>query len=336
MHSTSIFVVFALTFSCALAYGVETDEEWNLWKKTYNKQYSRSGELTRRLIWEQNLRTVKEHNLEADRGTYTYWLGMNQYADKTVNEFSSLMKTYYSMNEGKRGQTRSIFTYDPNLKVPDTVDWRDKGYVTPVKNQGQCEACWAFAALGAIEGQYFNATGKLVSFAAQQLVDCAGEEGGLGCVGGFAYNGFDYAKAVGGVEAEDSYPYEDDDNKCRFDVTKALAKVTGYTNITSKDENALQQAVATIGPITVAIDSSHPSFQLYKSGIYHQLFCSEKVLDRSLLVVGYGIDSGKDYWLVKNSWGTEWGEQGYIRMTRNKHNECGIATAASYPIVSKF
>jgi len=197
------------------------------------------------------------------------------------------------MNEGKRGQTRSIFTYDPNLKVPDTVgmyqyqeillmyrrilliffiDWRDKGYVTPVKNQGQCEACWAFAALGAIEGQYFNATGKLVSFAAQQLVDCAGEEGGLGCVGGFAYNGFDYAKAVGGVEAEDSYPYEDDDNKCRFDVTKALAKVTGYTNITSKDENALQQAVATIGPITVAVDSSHPSFQLYKSGSMYLLF----------------------------------------------------------------
>ncbi len=103
-------------------------------------------------------------------------------------------------------------------------------------------------------------------------MDCAGEEGGLGCVGGFAYNGFDYAKAVGGVEAEDSYPYEDDDNKCRFDVTKALAKVTGYTNITSKDENALQQAVATIGPITVAIDSSHPSFQLYKSGSMYLLF----------------------------------------------------------------
>lgn len=191
------------------------------------------------------------------------------------------------MNEGKHGLTRDVFKYDPNLQVPDTVgryqyqktqlfieefvdwfviDWRDKGYVTPVKTQGQCEACWAFSGLGAIEGQYFNATGKLISFSAQQLVDCAGPQGGLGCVGGFAFQAYDHIQAVGGVEAEDSYPYEDDDNRCRFNATKVVAKITGYTNITTKDENALQQAVATIGPISVAVDSSHTSFQLYKSG----------------------------------------------------------------------
>ena len=135
-----------------------------------------------------------------------------------------------------------------------------------MKNQADCEACWAFAAIGAIEGQYFNTSGKLISFAAQQLVDCAGPQGGLGCVGGFAYNAFNYINATGGLEAEDSYPYEDDDNRCRFNQSKVVVKVTGYTNLTAKDENALQQAVATIGPISVAIDSNHDSFQLYKSG----------------------------------------------------------------------
>jgi C1A family cysteine protease len=140
-------------------------------KKTYNKIYSDSGERIRRLIWERSLQTVKEHNLEADRGTYTYWLGMNEYADKTVEEFSSLMQTYYTMNEGKHGLTRDVFKYDPNLQVPDTVDWRDKGYVTPVKTQGQCEACWAFSGLGAIEGQYFNATGQEFSFLVNRLTD---------------------------------------------------------------------------------------------------------------------------------------------------------------------
>lgn len=135
-----------------------------------------------------------------------------------------------------------------------------------MKDQGECEACWAFSAIGAIEGQYFNASGKLISFSAQQIVDCGGPQGGLGCVGGYAYTAFNYINAIGGLEAEDSYPYEDDDNRCRFNLSQVAVKVTGYTNLTAKDESALQQAVATIGPITVAIDSSHDSFQLYKSG----------------------------------------------------------------------
>jgi len=336
MHSTSILVVFVFVFCSTLARDVNLDEQWKLWKQTHNKHYSKPMEILRRNIWEKNWRIVQEHNHKADRGVYTYWLGMNQFADKTSNEFSKSMKKYNPMDYAGNGQSQSEFKYNPSVKVPDTIDWRTKGYVTPVKTQGICESCWAYSAIGAIEGQYFNATGQLLSYSAQQLIDCAGPQGGLGCVGGFAFAAYDYIKAVGGIETEDSYPYEDDDNRCRFNGTKVVAKVTAYTNVTTKDENALQQAVATIGPISVAIDSSHPAFQLYKSGVYHQLFCSEKVLDRDLLVVGYGTDTGKDFWLVKNSWGTGWGEQGYIRMTRNKHNECGIATMASYPTVSKF
>jgi cathepsin L len=333
MHSISFFAVLALAFSCTLALDITLDQQWKTWKDTNNKRYSDVEEYARRIIWESNLKKVVEHNLKADLGIHTYWLEMNKFADMTVAEFSKKTNRYNAARHVEDSQNYRTFTFNPKVKVPDTVDWRTKGYVTPVKTQADCEACWAFSAIGAIEGQNFNATGKLVSYSAQQLVDCSDSQGNMGCVGGLVHQVFDYIKAVGGLESEDSYPYEDDSNRCRFNVTKAAVKVSGYTNITAKDENALQQAVATIGPISVNIDSNHPGFQLYKGGVYHQLFCSEIHLDRSLLVVGYGNDTGKDYWLVKNSWGTTWGEQGYIRMTRNKKNECGIATAASYPLL---
>jgi len=155
----------------------------------------------------------------------------------------------------------------------------------------------------------------------------------MGCNGGLMDQAFEYIKVNNGIDTETSYPYEASDNSCRFKAADVGATDTGFTDITSKDESALQQAVATVGPISVAIDASHASFQLYKSGVYNELFCSQTRLDHGVLAVGYGTDSGKDYWLVKNSWSATWGDQGYIKMTRNKRNQCGIATAASYPIV---
>lgn len=146
------------------------------------------------------------------------------------------------------------------------LDWRTKGYVTPVKEQGQCTGDWAFSTTGSLEGQHFNATGKLVSLSEQNLIDCSGKQGNMGCVGGNVYQSYEYIKENGGIDSEDSYPYEDDDNRCRFQAATVGSTVTGYVNITSKDEDALEQAVATIGPIAVAIDASHNSFQLYKQG----------------------------------------------------------------------
>ncbi len=141
------------------------------------------------------------------------------------------------------------------------IDWRKKGYVTMVKDSGQCGASWAFSATGAIEGQNFNATGKLISLSEEQLVDCSG----MGCSGGLVDKAFVYINKTGGIEAEGSYP-PSPAGECRFDPTKIAAKVSGYIDIKSRDENALQQAVATVGPISVAIDASHSSFQLYRSG----------------------------------------------------------------------
>jgi len=334
MQSISVLAVLAIAFGCTLALDVTLDEHWNLWKGTYNKQYSNAEEGLRRAIWESNLNKVNEHNIQADLGVYTYWLGMNAYADLTIDEFVKQMNGYNVTMRGQRTQDRHTFTFNPSLgALPDTVDWRDKGYVTPIKDQGQCGSCWAFSSTGSLEGQHFKATGKLVSLSEQNLVDCSRKQGNQGCNGGLMDQAFEYIKVNNGIDTEPSYPYEAVDRTCRFKAADVGATDTGFTDIKSKDEAALQQAVATVGPISVAIDASHSSFQLYKRGVYNEPACSQTQLDHGVLAVGYGAEGSKDYWLVKNSWGTSWGDQGYIMMTRNKRNQCGIATAASYPLV---
>jgi cathepsin L len=333
MQSVSVLAVLALAFSCTLAIDVTLNQHWNLWKQANNKVYSGAEEQVRRITWESNLKIVQDHNLKADLGVHTYWLGMNKYADLTITEFVKVMNGYNASLSAPRTNGKT-FSFNPSLTdLPDTVDWRDKGYVTGIKDQGQCGSCWAFSSTGSLEGQHFKATGKLVSLSEQNLVDCSTKQGNMGCNGGLMDQAFDYIKENNGIDTEDSYPYEAVDNQCRFKAANVGATDTGFTDITSKDESALQQAVATVGPISVAIDAGHSSFQLYKKGVYNEPFCSQTRLDHGVLAVGYGTDSGKDYWLVKNSWGTGWGNQGYIQMTRNKRNQCGIATAASYPLV---
>jgi C1A family cysteine protease len=151
MQSISVLAVLALALSCTLAIDVTLNQHWKLWKETNGKRYSDAEEHVRRAIWEGNLKKVQEHNLQADLGVHTYWLGMNKFADMTISEFVKVMNGYNVTMRGQHNQHRHTFTSNPNLELPDTVDWRDKGYVTPIKDQGQCGSCWAFSATGALD-----------------------------------------------------------------------------------------------------------------------------------------------------------------------------------------
>ncbi|XP_014666812.1 PREDICTED: cathepsin L1-like [Priapulus caudatus] len=309
----------------------EFDSEWKEWKAAYNKEYEgESEEAVRRIVWEANMKKVMRHNLAHSLGKHSYRLGMNHLADLTAEEF------VYKLNGYKAGQNKRKglrFLEPSSVNLPPTVDWRDKGYVTDIKDQKSCGSCWAFSATGAMEGQHFRATRKLVSLSEQNLVDCSQAEGNLGCNGGLMDSAFQYVTDAGGIDTEDSYPYEGVDDSCKFDPKNVGATVKSFTDIDSCNETALQVAVATVGPISVAIDASASSFHLYESGVYDEPGCSSIYLDHGVLAVGYGTLDDKDYWLVKNSWGADWGDNGYIYMSRNKDNQCGIATNASYPNV---
>ncbi|CAB4015545.1 cathepsin L1-like [Paramuricea clavata] len=256
---------------------------------------------------------------------------MNHLGDYTTLEFRHiLLGTKYNHKLERSGST---YLPPSNVKLNSSVDWRKSGYVTGVKNQGQCGSCWAFSTTGSLEGQHFKKTGNLVSLSEQNLVDCSKSYGNNGCEGGLMDDAFRYIKANNGIDTEASYPYTAEDGSCHFSASNVGATCTGYVDVTKGSEADLKSAAGTVGPISVAIDASHFSFQFYHSGVYNEPSCSTTQLDHGVLVVGYGTDSGQDYWIVKNSWGASWGKEGYIWMTRNDNNQCGIATSASYPLV---
>ena len=288
-------------------------------------------ELRRYTIWQSKRAFINEHNRHADRFGYT--LAMNKFSDMVKDEITVKFKGL-EMVEPVPSNTTKFFKSSSHFKALETVDWREKGAVTPVKDQARCGSCWAFSSTGSIEGQHFLKTKQLVSLSEQNLIDCSGSYGNLGCNGGNQYKAFNYTRDNGGIDTEKSYPYQAVNGTCRFSANSIGATVTGYVRIPYANESVLLEAVATVGPISVSIDASQDSFMFYNSGVYYDPLCSVWNLDHAVLVVGYGTQNGQDYWLVKNSWGKDWGMDGYIMMARNKDNNCGIVTSAVYPTVT--
>ncbi|XP_056402495.1 cathepsin S-like isoform X2 [Hyla sarda] len=308
------------------------DNHWKLWKFTYSKKYEHEREDSmRRIIWEKNLKFVTLHNLEHELGVHSYSVGMNHLADMTSEEveaqLTGLILPPRDERESYLSNTRNI---TKNTNLPDSIDWRVKGCVTEVKNQGSCGSCWAFSAVGALEGQMKLKTGNLVSLSPQNLVDCSTKYGNKGCNGGFMTQAFQYVIDNNGIDSDSSYPYHATDGKCKYNPSTKAASCTKYTEVEPGTEENLKQVVATVGPVSVAIDARHPAFYLYKDGVYDDASCTQNV-NHGVLAVGYGNLNGKDYWLVKNSWGQNYGLKGYILIARNKGNMCGIASYASYP-----
>lgn len=273
---------------------------------------------------------IEEFNAQSElKGFY---VGLNKFADLTNTEFR---ERYTGLNRPliKLTNPENLFSYDQTQALPSSVDWRAKGAVTAVKDQGQCGSCWSFSTTGSVEGAW-ALNYSLVSLSEQNLIDCSRRYGNMGCNGGLMDNAFKYIIDNKGLDTEESYPYEETTSyNCRYTSTNMGAKISSYKDVTSGSEGALQNAIAYHGPVSVAIDASNMSFQLYKGGVYYEPRCSSTSLDHGVLAVGYGTGSSGDYWIVKNSWGTSWGDQGYIYMARNKDNNCGIATEASFPIV---
>merc|ERR1719383_68532 len=314
----------------------ELDSQWQDFKTRYAKEYTAEEEVDRRSAWEANYDFMEEHNAAYEAGYETYSVGENEFNDLTNEEFVSILNGLH-LTELKEPSGNAVFK--PNTKKnPPEVDWREHGFVTPVKNQKQCGSCWAFSATGSLEGATFNKTKKLVSLSEQNLVDCSMKEGNHGCMGGLMDFAFKYIKDNKGIDTEDSYPYTAKTGKtCLFNSSSIGATVTGWKDIKTGSEADLESAVAQVGPISVGIDASKPGFQMYKKGVYYSIMCSNKRLDHGVLAVGYGQKEfngiQQKYWIVKNSWGESWGAEGYIMMAKDLGNMCGIATQASFPTV---
>jgi cathepsin L len=313
----------ALLALAALAVLAAAHPSWKEFKQLYGKVYSNDQEeYFREMIYHSNVDYIKEHNKQG----LSWTLGVNEFADLAHSEFAAKY-----LQKPNTVEIPDFIENDVDVSaLPSLVDWRTKGYVTPIKNQGQCGSCWSFSTTGSVEGQHFAATGKLVSLSEQNLMDCSTAEGNEGCNGGLMTQAFEYIIKNNGIDTEASYPYLGVDGKCHYSAANKGASITGYTSIPSGSVASLQNASATIGPISVAMDAGLNSFQLYKSGVYDPKGCSSTSLDHGVLVVGYNTGVSEAYWIVKNSWGTTWGMAGYFEIAQ-ANNECGLATMASYP-----
>ena len=297
--------------------------DFNHFIKKYNKEYKTDDEYWSRYSqFESNVQHINMVNSK----NLSYSLGINQYADLSFNEFNDLYLTPFRHTNKNYNVHKSRNTY-----LPTSVDWRADNMVTDVKDQGQCGSCWAFSAVAAMEGQHAKNTSNLVSLSEQNLVDC--DTTCYGCNGGWMNNAMEYVINNKGIDTENSYPYTGNDGLCNYNSTNSGANFSNVVNITKGDTHGLLDAVARIGPVSVAIDAEY-NFQLYKSGIFTSTTCSTTSLDHGVTVVGYGVSNkGIKYYIIKNSWNTGWGMDGYVYWNRDIDNMCGIAEAASYPIV---
>lgn len=303
------------------------DFEFKKFKGKHGKNYDNEDEHdNRKDVFRQNLRLIHSTN----RAKLGFSLSVNHLADRTEDEIKAL-RGYHSSKVYNGG--KPFPTPGPKDTFPATHDWRIFGAVTPVKDQSVCGSCWSFGTVGAIEGAFFLKNGgNLVRLSQQALVDCSWGYGNNGCDGGEDWRAYQYMMKAGGLPTEEDYGgYLGQDGYCHTSSVSLVAPITGYVNVTSGDLNALRLAIFKNGPISVAIDAAHKTFSFYSHGVFYEPKCGNTMddLDHAVLAVGYGDINGEPYWLIKNSWSTYWGNDGYILMSA-KNNNCGVMNTPTY------
>jgi C1A family cysteine protease len=295
---------------------------FNEFVKNYSKVYENPEEYDLRFeIFKHNLNLIEKHNSQ----NYNWKMKINKFTDLTWDEF-------FSKRKGLNTKNRRLNWFEPTLSdkdLPNSLDWREKGVVNPVKNQLQCGSCWSFSAVSSIESLIAIKTGVLYDLSEQQLVDCSTSWGNAGCNGGLMDNAFQYV-INNKLCLEEEYPYTAQDGTCKSTESCGLVSISGFSDIQPNNETALLLTLLE-QPVSVAIEADKYGFQFYSSGVFDGE-CGTN-LDHGVVLVGFGKEDQKDYWLIRNSWGSEWGDNGYIKIVRGV-NQCGVSLAASVPLLS--
>jgi len=304
-------------------------KDFTHFQERFQKEYATLEELEKRFsIFRNNFISILSHNADVGQN---FTMGINQFTDLTSAEFKAQYVSGLKVEVGSYG-CKSFVSGGQGL--PDSVDWRTKGAVTSVKDQGQCGSCWTFSATGAVEGAWAISKGQLIDLAEQQLVDCATgvAYGSHGCNGGQMEGAFKYVVENGECSLA-SYPYTATDGKCQ--KCSVVAHISSCSDVKPNDQLSLKTAVAQ-QPVAIAIEADTRYFQSYSSGVLTSSSCGT-TLDHGVLIVGYGTENGNKYWLVKNSWSTSWGDNGYVKIGRSESTNdpgiCGIAMDPSFPTV---
>lgn len=333
MHYSSLFLLLAMTNASDTDY--KNWRAFQLFQERFGRHYPTLTALKDRFtVFKDNIRRISQHN---ELSTRNYTMALNQFADLTAEEFKmSYLGGFKPV--GSHGCTAFADT-EVHIDIPSSVDWRDNGVVTSVKDQGQCGSCWAFSATGAIEGAMAINTGVLTAFSEQQLVDCATgfAYGSHGCGGGLMDGAFKYVVKNGQCASAD-YPYVSGESKtggdCEALACDAHATLSGCMDVPPNNQLALKNAVAQ-QPVSIAIEADTSVFQFYSSGVITSDACGTN-LDHGVLIAGYGTENGTPYWLVKNSWSDAWGDGGYVKLLRSDEVDdagaCGVAMEASFPV----
>ncbi|XP_056021479.1 uncharacterized protein LOC125650625 isoform X1 [Ostrea edulis] len=285
---------------------------------------SKQEEKSRFKIFCENMRKAQKLQ-DIEKGTAVY--GMTKFADLSESEFKQYVGKVWDQNANKGMKKAAI----PHMKsLPKSFDWRKHGAVTEVKNQGSCGSCWAFSTTGNIEGQWAIKKKNLISLSEQELVDC--DKVDEGCNGGLPSQAYKEIIRLGGLESETDYRYRAHDEKCAFDKSEVRVKINGSVSISS-NETEMAAWLTKNGPISIGINAF--AMQFYMGGISHpwKIFCNPKELDHGVLIVGYGVEGSKPYWIIKNSWGPDWGEKGYYLVYRGA-GVCGLNTMCTSAVVN--